>query len=691
MGLSILECLGPIMPPYPESSSSGSVAPVAQPSELPGLHREIEAASGATASVVLERARRSGEYAATSIHGFPEVSGAWLLPAEAAILESCVATGPAHCDLRAVPTLARRVGAESALVVPLAVGAEPAYLVVACPPLPAARVLEIGRRAHVEFGLALQLARYGRQAALHQRLQELFLGFSRGISATLSLRSALESVAVETNTLFGCRRTSIWLHNRRARELTLMASSDTGHAEPPVTSDSHTPAARGMRLDRPHIEIGDGGPMLLAPLRGWRRALGTIVIEGGAAALDDHEFSDAAYEVARQLSVSVENVQLLEEVLQQRRLLEDTFNSLIDLVVVTDNAMRVVQMNEAFALRVGTARSALLQRPLDEMIGPELAAWLDDAEVRRASDGSVGSGSSPARGARTRQFTDERLAGIFAATVTPLINQDGNPVGQVLVIRDITVQTRLEQEQAALRERLAQSEKLASLGQFVAGIAHEMNNPLQGVLGHLELLLTTNEAAKPVRPTLRRIYQEGDRAAKIVRNLLVFAGSRRMTRRKLRVQSVISRALASRGAALRRHGITVTRHTAEDTPPVSGDPLLLQQAFLNILINAEHAIAGAAAAGRIEITTGPGGGGVVRTTIRDTGSGIPADILPRIFDPFFTTKDVGQGTGLGLAITYGIIQEHGGTIQAQNAAGGGAIMTIDLPAATQTRSDTVGV
>ena len=98
----------------------------------------------------------------------------------------------------------------------------------------------------------------------------------------------------------------------------------------------------------------------------------------------------------------------------------------------------------------------------------------------------------------------------------------------MLVARDITAQVQLETEREALRGRLAQSEKLASLGQFVAGIAHEMNNPLQGVLGHLELLIETSDAAKPVRPTLRRIYQEGDRAAKIVRNLLIFTGSQRM-------------------------------------------------------------------------------------------------------------------------------------------------------------------
>jgi signal transduction histidine kinase len=314
------------------------------------------------------------------------------------------------------------------------------------------------------------------------------------------------------------------------------------------------------------------------------------------------------------------------------------------------------------------------ERPLADLVGAEMAEWMATPEpAGRTADGPWPDLSTSAR---TRQFTDERLGGIFAATTTPLIDQDREPVGRVLVARDITAQTHLETEREALRQRLAQSEKLASLGQFVAGIAHEMNNPLQGVLGHLELLIETSEAARPIRPTLQLIYQEGQRAAKIVRNLLVFAGSRPMSKRRLRVARVLERALVSRAAALEQGRIEVVRQET--------DALLLQQALLNILINAEHAILSTGAPGRIEICVVPKADGRgVRVTIRDSGPGIPADVLPRIFDPFFTTKEVGQGTGLGLAITYGIIQEHGGTIQAANAPEGGAEFTIELPASRQ--------
>jgi signal transduction histidine kinase len=518
-------------------------------------------------------------------------------------------------------------------------------------------------------GPAHQAARLQKQQAVYRTLQEIFLAFTRRVGATLSLGRSLDTLAVEANELFGTERTAIWLHERRARQLTLAGASDPGLAAGPIRTDAGEPPARGLRLERPKIERAGDTTLLLAPLRGWRRALGTIVIEGEPGGLDEAEYLEAAYEFARQLSGAIANAQLLDEVLQHRRLLEDTFNSLTDLVLVVDTAQRVVQTNEAFAARVGLPPPSLLMQPLAELLGAEIAGWVAEPEAARDA-------------ARSRQFTGERLPGIFASTVTPLINQDGAPTGQVLVMRDITAQTLLEREQAALRERLAQSQKLASLGQFIAGIAHEMNNPLQGVLGHLELLMTTSEAARPIRRTLRQIYREGDRAAKIVRNLLVFAGSRRMVRREMRLDRVIARAVRSRTAARRRARITLVRRTLGELPPVLGDGLLLQQALLNVIINAEHAIAEAGGARRrIEIISSRAGDDAVRTTIRDTGRGIPPDVLPRIFDPFFTTKEVGEGTGLGLAISYGIVQEHGGTIQACNAPQGGAIFTIDLPAA----------
>jgi signal transduction histidine kinase len=250
------------------------------------------------------------------------------------------------------------------------------------------------------------------------------------------------------------------------------------------------------------------------------------------------------------------------------------------------------------------------------------------------------------------------------------------------VARDLTPQTRLEAEREELRQRLTQSEKLAALGQFVAGIAHELNNPLQGVLGNLELLRLTGAFPKQLRREVQTIYREADRAAKIVRNLLVFAGSRRVPRRAVSLNAVVQKVVALRAAACRAADIEVVRHYDEKLPRVQSDPLLLHQVFLNMIMNAEHAIAATGGGGRIEITTAAAPERkMIVATVRDTGTGFPSDVLSHIFEPFYTTKEVGKGTGLGLAIAYGIVQDHGGQIIAANHPDGGAVLTVELPMA----------
>jgi PAS domain S-box-containing protein len=523
----------------------------------------------------------------------------------------------------------------------------------------------------------------GARASALASFSERSWTFWRGVSSIQGLTPSIEDLLREFEAEIGARRATVWIHERRARVLSLLAASDPEYraVAPCVPSgDEYAPPAVGLRLERAAVRETPE-PLVIAPLRGWRRALGALVVEGPwRRHIDAQQRLDLVEELGRKFSVGIENVQLLEELLRQRRLLEDTFNSLIDLVVVTDRRLRVVQMNDAFALRLGRTRVDLLDRHLDELIGRDLTEWAAGTDGDPAADRSH-------EGARVRTVEHAGLGGIFNVTTTPLINEDGEPVGTVLVARDITRQTALEAEKENLRARLAQSEKLASLGQFVAGIAHEINNPLQGVLGHLELLLwkrTSGPAAGaplPLRKELRRIYHEADRAAKIVSNLLAFSGSPRLTRRRLRVERVLTRALATRRSALVRAGIEIVRDQPAEVPSVIGDQLLLHQAFLNVITNAEHAIAQTDQPGTIIIATTVTDGRTVKVTIADNGPGIPGDVLPRIFDPFFTTKEVGQGTGLGLTLAYGVIQEHGGTIQAANGTDGGARFTIELPAA----------
>jgi PAS domain S-box-containing protein len=646
---------------------------------LAELHRELLAATGATGSMLLELTR-GGDYVATSGRGVGALDAVWLGGDPARALSELAARGPGIADLAGILPVAQLFDSATALVIPIALSRRPALLLAASPAVPELVAQQAAARAAVEFAIALEWSRLAREIAFHRRMRELSLIFSRGIRSTAVLGPALETVAHEANVLLGTRRTGIWLHERRARELLLAASSDPAQdTGVRVAVDGEAPPALALRSERPQVVADRGERMLVVPLRGWRRALGAMVIEGSAVA-DDEPLLELGHELGRQLAAGIENVQLLDELLRQRRLLEDTFNSLADLVIVTDESLRVVQVNDECVERLGRSRDDLVDRPLAEVIGAEIARWAvapaaeEDRSARAPGAGEYESD----RALRSRTFEDRGLRGIFSVTVTPLVNPEEQTVGRVLVARDITARSRLESDREALRAKLAQSEKLAALGQVVAGIAHEMNNPLQGVVGHLELLIDHSPEARPIRKELRRVFREAERASRIVHNLLVFAGSRPVVRRPLRLDRVISRALASRRAALERAGIEVVRSFSDAVPPIAGDPLLLQQAFLNIIINAEYAIESRGAGGRIETTTSATDGHVV-VTVRDTGPGIPDDVLPRIFDPFFTTKDVGKGTGLGLAITYGIVLDHGGTIQAANAPGGGAVFRITLP------------
>jgi len=504
------------------------------------------------------------------------------------------------------------------------------------------------------------IERISRELALRKRLQEALLAFSRGISARLGLEGGLETLADEVNSLFGTSRTSVWLHDRREKILKLAASSDPREADgsPSISTDDESVIARGLRLDGPHITGTGVAQTLVAPLRGWRRALGTLVIEGAATEVESDQLAELSIDLARQLSISIESVVVLDELIRQHRLLIDTFDSLDDMVIVTDQDDRTVQLNDALTLRVGATRRHLVDLPLDAVVGSSVARWIK-AE------------SSPTGEPVSIEFSGHSLGSVISVTATRLKNQDGEAAGRVVVLRDMS-------EQVSLRQRVAQAEKLASLGQFIAGIAHELSNPLQSVLGHLELMLHEKEHQDAHRSQLRRAFQDVDRAAKIVRNLLVFSGAQRVTRKRVDLAELLTRVIAARELGLQRTSVEIVREGERDLPPISGDAGQLQQVLMNVMLNAEQSI-GEVAAGRITIFSGVENQRV-QIVISDNGPGIPPEVLPKIFDPFFTTKDAGKGTGLGLAITHGIVQDHGGTITASSDPNG-ATFTLQFPIA----------
>ena len=641
------------------------------------LHTEALRLAGGRSSVLLRLDPRTRYLHAVSAAGIKRLGPEpWMRDATGRRAAERTWAGGVPKVFPRISGLTRRLGSKAAVLVPLASGERRLGLLaigVGNPAVSAGTLDTLALAGDLLAG-ALENARLVREAELQNDVRDL----ARAVSSSLHLPTSLEIFCSGAARLFAADRVSVWLHDRRARSLELVASSDASQlaARRRVASDDPTvmvsKAMRGTRA-MTIATVDPGVTDRLVPLKGRRRALGTLEIAGVRLVVGDEiDLLNRLEELARQLSAAIENVQLLEDVLRSRRELESTFNSLADLVVVSDGKLRITHANQAFASRLGRRAADLISRPLADFFSADVSAW-----VERLGPG----GEKPGAGYESRELEDPVLGGTFIFTVSALLGRQDERIGTVVVARDVTDQARLEAERAELRDRLTQSEKLAALGQFVAGIAHELNNPLQGVMGHVELMLKDNSLTTPhVKRDLKLVFREADRAAKIVRNRLVFAGSRRITRRRLNANHVVTRVLALRATAWAASGIDVVTNLAPKLPRIAGDALLLQQALLNIVVNAEQALAAAPAPRRLELRTRMAGRRWIAVEIADNGPGLAVEALPRLFEPFFTTKEVGQGTGLGLAIAYGIVQEHEGRLLAANRPDGGALFTIELPA-----------
>ncbi len=242
--------------------------------------------------------------------------------------------------------------------------------------------------------------------------------------------------------------------------------------------------------------------------------------------------------------------------------------------------------------------------------------------------------------------------------------------GAILVLRDVT-------EEHLMQERLLQSEKMASVGQLVSGVAHELNNPLTGVTGFAQLLLN-RDLDDQTRRDVQTIYSEAERAAKIVQNLLSFARRRKAQKGLVNLNTLLERVLELRSYDLRVKNIDLELDLDPRLPLTMSDPDQIQQVFFNIITNAEHAMLNAHEGGKLKVRS-RAEKGYVHLSFIDDGVGVPPENLRRVFDPFFTTKEGGQGTGLGLTISYGIVDDHAGRIRVESRPGKGATFVVELP------------
>ncbi len=245
---------------------------------------------------------------------------------------------------------------------------------------------------------------------------------------------------------------------------------------------------------------------------------------------------------------------------------------------------------------------------------------------------------------------------------------------------------KMLEEIKSAQEKLVQSEKLASLGQLVSSIAHEINNPLTPIMGYSQRLLMRPDLDEKEKRSLEIINTSAQRVARVIEKLLSFSRKYRPLRTYEDVNSLVEQSLEFREYQLKLENIEVVTDLDRGIPKTMVDPNQIQQVFTNIILNAEQAISGYRDRGQLRVTTRARNDSVIEISFTDDGPGIPKEVVGKIFDPFFTTKEPGKGTGLGLAVAYGIINEHGGGIHAASPEGGGIAFVIELPVLARAKS-----
>lgn len=348
-----------------------------------------------------------------------------------------------------------------------------------------------------------------------------------------------------------------------------------------------------------------------------------------------------------------------------RRLVE----SFPDLVIALDR--------EGRCTFIGPRSKELLGFSSEELIGTYFSERLDP-HSRKEVDEFLGTIISGKCANGNTEFFVRRSDGenrLFRATASPLMDLSGRIAGVIAAARDTTDSKRMEQQ-------LIQNERLAAMGQMIAGVAHELNNPLTAVLGVTELLRdsTSDDSS---RRQLEIAHRQARRAAQIVQSLLTFSRPPQPRKICLNLSELVHRSLQLHEHSLRSNRITVDFSAPSDLPLILGDASQLTQVFLNLIANAEQAIREVRDHGTLRIRVSRAGDRVV-ASFEDDGAGIRPEILSKIFDPFFTTKRPGRGTGLGLSICLAILREHNGEIEAKALPHGGSLFTTWLPIARGT-------
>jgi len=376
-------------------------------------------------------------------------------------------------------------------------------------------------------------------------------------------------------------------------------------------------------------------------------------------------------EIARDIT---EKLALEKELRETKDYLENIVQSSVDGIVTTDPKGRITFMNRTFEEMVGRSRENLLGLHIHQF-------YLNGLHEARKIMSILWQKGSLKNYEMVIVKKDGTVPILTSASL--LQDESGKIIGTLGIFKDLTEKKKLEEELNKTQAHLIQAGKMRALGELVAGVAHELNNPLMAADTFLYVMREKLDKEDENQRRLELIQQCNDRIAKIINHLRDFSRQSKLAFRKIDINEPIENALMITGQQLLNHGIRLMRNFSPNLPKIWGDKNQLEQVFLNLISNARDAMEKVERKRELAIATSlihDNASDDVEVIVRDTGRGIPPEDMDKIFDPFFSTKEVGKGTGLGLSICYGIIEAHGGHIEVESKLDAGTTFRVFLPA-----------
>lgn len=403
---------------------------------------------------------------------------------------------------------------------------------------------------------------------------------------------------------------------------------------------------------------------ICAPLLTKDKALGVLICSDDSRERGfTQEDIFRAETLAHQASIALENAWLFQVVSRSQKEWETTFDAMQDCVSVHDTNGKVIRANVALARRLKTIPQKVIGKYCGELYNPAGSHLIPCRHFRSLQSEAL----------IVEELELPTMGGTFQISVSPWLDKNNRLAGSIHVAKDIS-------NEKLLQQKLIQSEKLSAIGELISGIAHELNNPLTGVMGYSQLLQLRKDLDERAKDNLLKINNLALRCQKIVQNLLSFARKQKPERTLIDLNEIIESTVELRNYELQVNNIEINRDLDRNMVKTIADGHQLQQVFLNVITNAEQAMLDFHGSGRLLIRTrADRQNNRITVEIIDDGPGIPESHLTKIFDPFFTTKEVGKGTGLGLSLSYGIIKEHGGNIFVSSRVGEGSTFVIELP------------